>query len=541
MEEYPMKPTAAIYCRISQEDQSAFSLPSQEEACRKLADSRGFRTPNEYVFLDNGGLSTEIDRPALTALREAVRSGVVSMVVIYDLDRLARKLSHQLLLLDEFQKHGVPVEFCNAPTEATPEGRMLLTMRGMFSEYEREKIRERTVRGSRQRAKSGRVNSTPPYGYSANADGTLSPHAEHSKVVQSIFRWMIEGFSAQEIASRLNADCTPAPKRGTWIRGTVLGIANRRAYTGTLSWNKTTAAEPIRRRKPARAGRSKRTSFRRRDASEWIDIEIPALIDNATFEQAHAAIQANRRWKSGRPSRSFLFTGLIRCKVCKAAWCGSFSHGWSYYRCTGRDANGRRTCHQHGVRLEKMETETLAAIRDALTSPKRLVALVNGHASELQSDQTNNKAERADLGARIERLRAREFRARQGMLDTQISDSFAFFREELKAAQAQRRDLERRLESLAPARTVLRETDVAGLCRTARARFDSLSRERMRDLLRFTVDTIHFSHDDAEIRMAVDVSAALAVLDPRGGGAPSDGMTANCQAGQRAEIHRTTQ
>ena len=153
-----MKPAAAIYCRISHEDQSEFSLPSQQAACEKLAGTKGFRTTAEYTFIDNGGLSTEIDRPGLTALRECARSGLITMVVIYDLDRLARKLSHQLLLLEEFEKRGVRVEFVNAPTEATAEGRMLLTMRGMFSEYEKEKIRERTVRGSRERARQGKVN-----------------------------------------------------------------------------------------------------------------------------------------------------------------------------------------------------------------------------------------------------------------------------------------------------------------------------------------------------------------------------------------------
>src|SRR3954453_9633036 len=93
----------AIYCRISHEDQSQFSLPSQQEACEALAASRGFQKCGEFVFIDNGGLSTELDRPALTAMREAVRAGAVGLVVIFDVDRLSRKVSHQLLLLDEFQ------------------------------------------------------------------------------------------------------------------------------------------------------------------------------------------------------------------------------------------------------------------------------------------------------------------------------------------------------------------------------------------------------------------------------------------------------
>jgi site-specific DNA recombinase len=41
----------------------------------------------------------------------------------------------------------------------SPEDRMFFNMRGLISEYEREKIRERTMRGSREKARQGKVVS----------------------------------------------------------------------------------------------------------------------------------------------------------------------------------------------------------------------------------------------------------------------------------------------------------------------------------------------------------------------------------------------
>ena len=260
-----MKPaTAGVYLRISKEDQSTFSLSSQRAECERAAHQKGFRTAPEYIFCDDGGASGELDRIALTRLREAARSGVIHAIFVFDLDRLSRKVSHQLLLLEEFEKHGAPVEFVNGRVEDWPEGRALLVVKGVFSELEKIKIRERTARGSRERALSGRVNSTPPYGYRTNSDGRLEAHPERAEIVRRIFALMIEGRSSQEVAEFLNSGGIRAPKRETWIRGTVLQICSRRAYTGTLAWGKTRSAEPKRRRKPAPAGRDKRTSFVRR-------------------------------------------------------------------------------------------------------------------------------------------------------------------------------------------------------------------------------------------------------------------------------------
>jgi site-specific DNA recombinase len=102
------KPTAALYGRVSLEDQASnLSLPSQLRAMEAHAKTKGFAAPKEFQFIEDG-LRGNLDRPGLTRLREAVRAGVVKAVIVFDLDRLARKLSDQLLLVDEFESHGAP-------------------------------------------------------------------------------------------------------------------------------------------------------------------------------------------------------------------------------------------------------------------------------------------------------------------------------------------------------------------------------------------------------------------------------------------------
>src|SRR4051794_32450855 len=84
---------AAIYCRVSsagQEDN--FSLATQEAGARKLAAEREYHVDDVFVDVHSG--SELFERPALTALRQQVRSGQIDVVLAHAVDRLSRNQAH---------------------------------------------------------------------------------------------------------------------------------------------------------------------------------------------------------------------------------------------------------------------------------------------------------------------------------------------------------------------------------------------------------------------------------------------------------------
>ena len=529
------KPLAAVYTRISHEDQSQFSLSSQRAACEGLAMAKGFQTSPALTFVDAGGLATELDRPGLAALREAVNSGVVQAVVVHSVDRLSRKLVHQLILLEEFQKRNAEVLFIDAPDNNSPEGRMLVTLKGLFAEAERERIRERTARGSRQRAKEGKINNRPPFGYMATQDGFLVPHPERAEVVRTIFQRIVEGKTSGEVADSLNRDGVPAPTGSKWIRGTVLQIARRRDYLGQLIWGKTMAAEPARRRKPPRAGRDKRTSSKPRAEKDWIRINIPPILETAMFERAQDAIAINRKRKSGRPSRTYLLTGVIRCGRCRAAICGSYTHGVPYYKCSHVDpVTGKRACGERSIRLDLIEPQVWRDVVDTLSSRARLAALLNAQFVEATAKETDHAAERAEITNLIQKLKRREFRCRQAMLDADLADSFAAFREDLRATVQQRLEAERRLESVAPVQRPARPDDFSEFCRQMDRARKITDRGQQRDFLRACVEQITLTGDEINLRFSLNLPAAMAAIEKAPDQDPGGGNSGrNCQLSQR--------
>jgi site-specific DNA recombinase len=126
----------------------------------------------------------------LNRLRQAAKEGRVDVVLSYDPDRLSRKLYHQMILAEQFEKQGIKLEFVTQDMGDSPEDRMFFNMRGLVAEYEREKIRERTLIGSREKTRQGRVVNAgvPPFGFRYNKEkATLEEDSEKAQTLRLIF------------------------------------------------------------------------------------------------------------------------------------------------------------------------------------------------------------------------------------------------------------------------------------------------------------------------------------------------------------------
>ena len=158
---------AALYARVSTEKQEREdTVASQVDLLYKAAAASGYDIAPTSVFIDEGVSGTRLDRPALDRLRDLVAEGAFEVLLVTVPDRLARRYAYQVLLVEEFHRCGCEVVFVQHSLGASLEEQMLVQMQGVFAEYERALIQERTRRGRLFAARQGRVNwGNPPYGY----------------------------------------------------------------------------------------------------------------------------------------------------------------------------------------------------------------------------------------------------------------------------------------------------------------------------------------------------------------------------------------
>ena len=204
--------TAALYARVSSRQQAKDqTIGSQTQALRAHAGQNRLEVPDGWVFCDEGHSGATLVRPALEALRDLAAQGLVDVVLCYSPDRLARKFAYQALLVEEFARAGVRVEFVtNGARGDSPEDQLLVQFQGMFAEYEKAQLAERYRRGKAYRARSGSVNvlGGAPFGY-----------RYIRKTPQDGARYEIIEYEAVLVAELFRRSPTTAPPSRTWPAG----------------------------------------------------------------------------------------------------------------------------------------------------------------------------------------------------------------------------------------------------------------------------------------------------------------------------------
>ena len=134
------------------------TIQSQTEALLDYASSEGYVVPQEWIFEDEGYSGSNLVRPGLERIRDLAVEGQLETILVLSPDRLSRKYAYQILLLEEFSRHGTEVIFLKSVRGNTPEEQLLVQFQGMIAEYERAQIIERSRRGKRHRAQCGTIS-----------------------------------------------------------------------------------------------------------------------------------------------------------------------------------------------------------------------------------------------------------------------------------------------------------------------------------------------------------------------------------------------
>lgn len=207
------------YVRVSTDKQArdGNGLGIQRQAVQAHARSNRLRL---VTVLSDEGISGAIEhRPALTDLLRQVRPGAV--VIVPRLDRLARDLLTQEVILRDIQARGGTVQSCSAaesgyladdPTD--PTRKLIRQVLGAVAEFERSLIRLRLSSGRMTKAAAGGfAYGAPPYG-TQSVDGELRQRGEEVEALKMARSLREGGASLRQICLALTA-AGHKPRRST--------------------------------------------------------------------------------------------------------------------------------------------------------------------------------------------------------------------------------------------------------------------------------------------------------------------------------------
>ncbi len=376
---------AIIYARVStkgQEDDGT-SLDSQVAACQEYASKHGFEVARITRETYTGG---ELwDRPKLAQDRADLKSGEFQALIVYAIDRLARDPVHVAIVNEECERAGVELIFVTEPLDASPEGALIRYVKGYAAKIEREKIRERSLRGKRTRAESGKVPGAGVelYGYRRDKGrGVRIIYEPEAIIVRRIFEWCAGGASIKEIIRRLNEQHIPPPSAGKisypeperipkWSNGTLNRILRNPAYKGEgVAWR-------------WKHHKNKMPSIRPED--EWIRLPegtVPAIVPVATWDVVQERLSLNMNMSSSNKAKAlrYLLRGLVFCAVCGRRMYSEPADGRRVYRCSSRQRAA--VCGAKQVPAGDLESWAWEQIDAVLRDPSIIAA-------ELQRRQEN--------------------------------------------------------------------------------------------------------------------------------------------------------
>jgi site-specific DNA recombinase len=261
---------------------------------------------------------------------------------------------------------------------------MMVQLLGVFAEFERSSIVERTIAGMERKAARGEwTGGLAPYGYRLDPERRfLVPEPSEAPIVPQIFRRYAERLEGS------SALATWLTERGLRTRAdkpfnvpAVLSILRNRAYVGEINFRGVHHQAPH-----------------------------EPLVEHALFDRAQEVLgERSEDIALRRSNRSeYLLTGLVKCARCGKRYIGASAKGnggrYRYYVCFSRQRYGRDACDADRLPADELEEAILGQLLSVLKKEPVVREAIASAFVELEAEGPRREEEVARIDAEARKV-----------------------------------------------------------------------------------------------------------------------------------------
>ena len=211
----------AIYARKSRITNKGDSIGVQFKQCADYA-KKELHLDDDYTFMeyeDKGLSGYYSDRPDFQRMLHDVQDGKIRAIVCYKLDRIGRKTTDLLRLMDFLEKYNVDLLICsNGINTASGVSKIFIQIFAVVAEFERDTLTERITDNMMELAKDGRwLGGNTPMGFQVqrvitgsgkgkSAYSYLVSVPEEKRMVQRLYELFRMNRSIQTTAKQMNKE-----------------------------------------------------------------------------------------------------------------------------------------------------------------------------------------------------------------------------------------------------------------------------------------------------------------------------------------------
>lgn len=425
------KKRAAIYIRVSSKEQAEMYWEAvQRSQIDKFIDFRSREIElawEDYIYIDSAvswaeEISERKDLSRLFEDLEFASKRPFDTVIVYKIDRFARKLSILLEIVDKLDKHWV--WFISTQELIDTEStfwKAMLQILWVFAELERETILERTSLG-REQAKGAGTMMQDKYGYRRDSDKRPIIEKKESEVVKKIFGWYVDfGMSIPDIIRELEKYEIPIPaismknkkrvKKGNfyrWWDHTIRQILSDEIYIWKLYHDKTASVAEWK-------GKKKRKQIQLpKDKWKLSSHTHAPIIDPDTFEKAQKRLE--KKWDYQNSNENYILSGLLKCDHCKKEdntdmihWKWTTTNWCKCYQCNGKNTKkfGPNVCETVPLPKHELEEFVVNNIKQLIQRPELIEKFIKNSNFDIIK-QKRLEAQKEDLINKKEKLLGRK-------------------------------------------------------------------------------------------------------------------------------------
>ncbi len=202
MSKNSQNPKAAIYSRVSTEEQAreGLSIEAQAERCKNFCNARGWEIFK--IYKDAGFSAGTLNRPAMELLLRDAAEKKFDIILVYKIDRFSRKLKDLIIILEDLKNKNINFSSVTEQIDTTSAmGEAFFQIIGVFAQLERGMVKERVQLSFDRKISLGEALYRAPFGYSYQ-NKRLVKDPEKSSKVKEIFEMWVSGVNYTEICEK---------------------------------------------------------------------------------------------------------------------------------------------------------------------------------------------------------------------------------------------------------------------------------------------------------------------------------------------------
>ncbi|MBS5934372.1 MAG: recombinase family protein [Clostridiales bacterium] len=232
--------TAAIYIRVSTEDQTDYSPDAQKRLLLSYAKQNDFLVPDDYIYIDEGISGRRADkRPAFMQMIRMAKKKPrpFDVILVHKFDRFSRSREDSILYKSLLKREcGIRVISTTEHLEDDKFSIILEAILEAMAEYYSLNLSDEVLKGMTEKAIRGGYQAAPPLGYEIRYAREIPKIKEdEAQIVRSIFdRFINFHQSPYEIAKELNRKGFLTKRSNPFEKRTIEYILKNPFYAGYI-------------------------------------------------------------------------------------------------------------------------------------------------------------------------------------------------------------------------------------------------------------------------------------------------------------------